>query len=388
MNHPNMTTNVQGRSTTSRQFNWRMFLILLLGILSVVAARWSVRIATDAPPAAAVRSEPVEPASPVVVVVDLPAVREEAWRRIEPRLAYADKKTRELTDQFVQRIEEFFDGRKDGAKSFADAALGWQSKWELIKSRDGHRDFIAARFAEYIFSQEELSTMLKTATQEYAQGLKAVENELLVKVRADLQDLPTIALPAFFSEQQLQSRFAQIIEGVMAGVATNLKVDIGREVGSLAIDVLVAAVITESLAAMATRLGISGAVLGTGAAASWATFGAGIVIGITVDALLGWIISWFYDPAEEIAGNVAASLDEVKMSIIAGDPQAWKIRDQAAAMAQSHDNPAVRSKAAQVSENITRGGALGLKHVLGRVAEVQRLSRQLTLKQLVSQENP
>jgi len=147
-------------------------------------------------------------------------------------------------------------------------------------------------------------------------------------------------------------------------------------------------VVTDTLTAMATRMGVSGAVLGAGAASSWATFGAGILIGIAVDALLGWMIEWFYDPTEEITSKIAASLNEVKQLIIAGDPEAWQIREIATKLAESHVAPEVRAKAAKVVDNITRGGALGLKHTLGRLAEVQSRSRQLTFKQLVLQETP
>jgi len=388
MNHSKPVSGVHGQATISRGFNWRMFLLLILGIAIAVAGLLVFRIVTDEPPAPPIRSDSIEPAPPVKVVVDVAAVREEAWQRIEPRLEQADQKTQELTNQFVQQIEEFFEDRKAGAAPFAGAALGWTSKWELIMSRAGHREFIAARFSEYIFSEDQMSAMLRNATEEYVQGLKAVKNELLVQVRVDLQDMPSIALPAFVNEQQLQLRFAQIIEGVMAGVAKDLKVDVGREIGSLLIETLIAAVVTDTLTAMATRMGVSGAVLGAGAASSWATFGAGILIGIAVDALLGWMIEWFYDPTEEITSKIAASLNEVKQLIIAGDPEAWQIREIATKLAESHVAPEVRAKAAKVVDNITRGGALGLKHTLGRLAEVQSRSRQLTFKQLVLQETP
>ncbi|HOI55576.1 MAG TPA: hypothetical protein PLP01_10035 [Phycisphaerae bacterium] len=295
----------------------------------------------------------------------------------------ADAKTRELTNQLVGRIETFFDGRKEGARAFAEAALGWGSKWELIKSREGHREFIAARFSEYIFRQDELAALLETASSEYAQGLRAVENELLVQVRADLKDLPAHILPAFANDQVLTSRFEQIVATVAADVARDLQVDVGREITSFAVGEIVAVVVTKTLTAVATRLGISGAILGTGAASSWATFGAGIVVGIAVDFLLDWIIGWFHDPVGDIAGKVTTSLDDVKRSITIGDPEAWKVHDRVAEMATQHSDAEIRNQAATVLANIERGGALGLKYALGQVADVQNRSRQSALRQLV-----
>ena len=141
--------------------------------------------------------------------------------------------------------------------------------------------------------------------------------------------------------------------------------------------------VTRTLAAVATRLGLSGAILGTGAASSWATAGAGVVIGIVVDLLLDWIIGWFYDPVDDIAGKVAASLDDVKHSITAGDPEAWQVHDGVKQMAADHSEPEISAKAAEVLANIERGGALGLTYALGKVADVQSGSRQLALRKLV-----
>jgi len=368
-------------------FNWRTFLLLTLGIIVALVGMLAYRIATDSPPPPPDRGGEVQPGAPDgEPEVDTDAVRTEAWQRIQPRLEAADAKTRELTNQLVHRIETFFDSRKEGARAFGEAALGWKSKWELIKSRDGHREFIAARFSEYIFTQDELAALLKEASDEYAQGLRAVENELLVQVRADLKNLPASALPAFANKNVLESRFDNIVATVAADVARDLQVDVGREITSFAVGEIVAVVVKKTLTAVVTRLGISGAILGTGAASSWATFGAGIVICIAVDFLLDWIIGWFHDPAGDIANKVTASLDDVKTSITTGDPDAWKAHDRIEQMATEHSDPAMRTKAAKVLANIERGGALGLKYALGKVADVQNRSRELALKQLVFEE--
>lgn len=368
-------------STACCRFHWRLFVLLTLGIVAALVGRWACRIATDTP----AEAPDVGGNTDAIVVerVDAEAVRQEAWQRIEPRLREADERTRDLTSRLIGRIESFFDARKAGAREFAEAALGWRSKWELIKSRQGHREFIAERFSEYIFTQEELAALLAEAAAEYAQGLKAVENELLVQIRADLQDLPASALPSFSNEQVLSGRFGQVVAAVAADVARDFQVNVGQEIGSFAIGEVAAAVVTKTLTAAATRLGISGTVLGTGAAASWATFGAGIVIAIAVDLVLDWIIDWFHDPVGNISDKVVASLDDVKQSITMGDPEARRVHDRVAQMAQSHADPAVQARAAQVLARMQRGGALGLKYALGKVADAHGRTRQLALRQLV-----
>ena len=365
---------------TREQRRRRIFILLSLGILAALVGMLVYRIATDSPPPPPTRVGEVPPEVPEI---DPAAVREEAWQRIQPRLEAADSQTRELTNRLVHQIEAFFDSRKDGATAFSEAALGWKSKWELIKSRDGHRKFIAERFSEYIFTQDELAALLEEASGEYAQGLRAVENELLVQVRADIKDLPKSALPAFANQDVLDSQFGDIVARVAADVARDLQVDAGREVTSFAVGEIVAVVVTKTLTAVATRLGVSSAILGTGAASSWATFGAGIVIGVAVDFLLDRIIGWFHDPVEDIAGKVIVSLDDVKHSLTTGDPEAWKVHDRVQQMASEHSEPGMRATAAEVLANIERGGALGLQYALTSVADVQNRSRELALRELV-----
>ena len=342
------------------------------------------RIATDSPPPPPKHGEEsVERPTQSEPEVDVQAVQEEAWQRIQPRLAEADEGTKKATSALIGRIESFFESRKSGANSFAEAALGWGSKWELIKSRERHRKFIAEQFSEYIFSQQELATLLEQAANEYAQELKAVENEFLVQVRADLADLPPVALPAFSNESVLRSEFSKIVETVVAEVAQDLSIDVGREISSFAVGEVVAFVVTKTLTAVATRMGISGAIIGTGAASSWATFGAGIVIGIAVDALLDWIIGWFRDPVGDLAARVSTSLDDVSRSITTGDPDTWAVRNRVEEMAKGHSDQRLRTRAEEVLASIEKGGALGLKHALVTVAELQASSRREAIRRLV-----
>lgn len=321
---------------------------------------------------------------PPVSNVNTAAIQKTAWERIQPSLKSSDEKTRELTNQLIHRIESFFNTRKAGSRAFAEAALSWPSKWELIiKSRKEYHDFIGKRFSEYIFSENELHLLFKEATDEYSQGLKAVENELLVNVRADLQDLPASALPSFANVQGLNQQFNQIVTAVAKDVARDLKIDVGKELGSLAIGEIIAAVVTNTLTAVATRMGISSAIYATGGGSSLVTMGAGIVIAIAVDSLLNWIISWFHNPIGDITDKVSVSLDEVANIVTSGDPDAWLIRTRVAEMARDKSNHELAARSAEVLVRIEHGGALGLKFALGQIAEVQSRSRHLALRQLV-----
>lgn len=61
---------------------------------------------------------------------------------------------------------------------------------------------------------------------------------------------------------------------------------------------MIANVIADSLAAVATRLGVSAAILGKTSSA--VTFGAGVVVFFAVDYMLDWVTSWFYNPVDNM----------------------------------------------------------------------------------------
>ena len=350
-----------------------------LGVIIGLVGLFAYRIATEEEP------EPPERIDTQVQTqeVDVEAVQAEAWERIQPRLADADEDTRALTSQFIEDIERFFDDREAGSTAFAEAALGWRSKWELIKSREGHREFLSVKFQEYIFSQDELASVLESATAQYAQGMDTVENELLVSVRADLADLPEEALPEFTNGELLKSHFEQLFTDVVEDVVQELRIQIAVDLSSLVVGELIAHAVTKTLALVATRMGISTAVLGTGSISTMATVGAGLVIAIGVDFLLQWIIGWFDDPVGDISAEVSSSLEDVKTSIVSGDPVALAEYECLKKMAATDPEADIRDRAAGVVVLIERSGALGIADTLERVNRVHTLARESALSQLV-----
>jgi hypothetical protein len=371
------------RAVAVGRFRRRDFWFLTLGIVSSVVGTQVYRFTSDSPPPAPSdpRTQALPPESPPVI--DEKAVRQEAWQRVQPHLQFADQETRKLTDQLIQRIHEFFDSRRERSRAFAEAAVSWKSKWELIKSREGHRKFLEQQFSEYIFTQEELAAVLQEATSEYAMGLKGLENQMLVRVRADLEDLPAAALPAFADGSAVEARFEVIVAAAAAAVVTDLKLDALQGITTFAAAEVVGVMALKTVQAIGVRLGFSGAILGVGAATSWATLGAGLAIAAVADYLVDVIIRWFHDPTENVARKVTAGLDDLKQSITLGDPQAWKLHDRILRMSQEESDPALRAKAETTLARIRQGGNLGLKYALSKVADVQNRSRESALQKLV-----
>ena len=82
------------------------------------------------------------------------------------------------------------------------------------------------------------------------------------------------------------------------------------------------------MSAVATRLGVSAGILGTGATASWATFGLSVAASIALDQIVGWIINWASDPVGELEAHVRATLDDILKVMIEGDGEVIGLRTE------------------------------------------------------------
>ena len=252
-------------------------------------------------------------------------MREQAWETIQPRLQEADQAVQALANASAGAVEQFFEQRKAGAQGFAATVLSWQSKWHLVKSlwpsadREGHRKFIAAQFAKYICTADDLQKVIETAVADYLHGIEDVENKLLVAIRADLADFPHAALAGLESDTVFQHGSARMLAEVEKNVQADLKVDMVRESSSLVTGEVAAVVTMQVVTAVVKRFGMSTGILGAGAASSAVTFGAGLAIGIAVDTVTNWAISRYYNPQGKIADTVAETLDHMKSLLIHGD---------------------------------------------------------------------
>lgn len=250
-------------------------------------------------------------------------LRKAAWRAITPRLESAQEEALEALKKRSQQVADFFTERQKHLRSYAERVLSLKSKWELAWSKmpkadqDGHTKFLKAEFDKMVFSENDLTKVITQATEDYVRDVNAIENALLTKVRADIQDLPECAaiLSATNSDELFRERFASTVTHLSQSTQTDLQVGAGQLVGSE-----IAAVIAIQVGkAIATRLGVSVGIIGTGTALGPETLGASIIAGIVVDQAVSWVISWFYDPTAEIEGKLQTELERLSALIVNGD---------------------------------------------------------------------
>lgn len=244
---------------------------------------------------------------------------------VEPHLTAADARTQLAGRQSIEAIRQWFTDRKEGSKPFAESALSLRSKWNLARSKlpgplggksNAHRDYLNRQFAEHVFSPDEFRKAIEAAAAFYADQVQATENDLLVALRADLDDFPLEDLPGLRSALLSHDQFERVIREVTPAVARDLGLDCVREVTSFAVSEVAAVVLTAAV----TRLGVSTGILAAGAGTSWATLGVSLVAAVAIDHVVGRVIDYVRDPTGQLARQIDTLLDEFGGLVIEGDP--------------------------------------------------------------------
>lgn len=232
-----------------------------------------------------------------------------AKERAGPRIDEADATSLAQVDTRLRVVEVFFDDAKGHAQAFAEDVLGWHSKFALIRGQ--HEAFLAETFREQFFGPDELTQAMKSAVEAYVAELEAIDNRMLVEIRMDVADLPVATLLSSMAEPDLQARYREGCGRIASVTGADLAVDAGRAVA----DVIVGSVVVM----IAARMGTSAAVVGTGAATSWWTFGIGLLVGVIVDQIIATVWDWTYDPRGQLATMMEEKIDEMRRLVLDGD---------------------------------------------------------------------
>lgn len=258
--------------------------------------------------------------------IDVAAIRKEASRRIQPTLQWADQQAKSELTRHLKSVDEFFAKAKAGARPFAEDALSFSSKWRLaadyVPFTDGNRNrsYMSNSFRRHILKPNELAYAIEKCLRGYQQSLKSIENKMLVKMRADVADLPPIALPEFSSNTSLMRSYQDAVQQSIVAAERQATAGIGTEVASV--------VAGEVLASVAMRLGVSSGIVTAGAASGPVTFGVGVVAGLIVDQMVSWVWNWWADPTGDIARKIQYELSRVHRLTVTGDSRHKGLRGQ------------------------------------------------------------
>jgi hypothetical protein len=359
---------------------------LVVFLAASTSAIWqTIQLFTDgdaeATPAAA-----AAPAS-----LDEAAARAHAWDRAQPLLAAAERQATATLDKRLDSIHAFLDERKPGARAFAERLLSLRGKWELVKSHIGDQGdyaaFLQEAFGEHLFAMQDLEKAVATAVRSYLAELESIEEELLVRLRADLADdeLPRTVIPVLRSEQALRSHYHELSQRVAEDVRTDLGIVAGREVVLWQATNVATDLTLEVGAAVVSRLGISSTILAAGAASTWRTLGVGLVVGFVLDVVINRIIKAAgYDAEEKVAERVVQMLDDLGRTITDGDPEARATLKKLKAMQKDDPNPEVRAACTEAVGSMEAGTRLyGLRRELTKISAARASLRKETLRRLI-----
>jgi hypothetical protein len=246
-------------------------------------------------------------------------------RAVRHRLSEADKKSTAAMNARLNSLTKLFAKGRTGSEAFAEDALSWGSKFALVKGflgiggEDAHARYLKEAFARHVFSEDELAEALTATVRGYLIDLDGVENEMLVKLRADLADLDHSG-QGTPSHLRSEAEFRKEYERLAAQVASTIKLDtgvtVGREVGLMVTSEVATQAAMQATRAAAAEMGVEAGLLGTGAASFIATAGLGMIIAVIIDYILDAVFrAAGYDPAAKIAGQVNSSLDKMEKAL-------------------------------------------------------------------------
>jgi len=317
-------------------------------------------------------------------------VRQEAWNKVTPRLEQMQKEAEADSDRSTQQVADFFAERRQRARDFASDVLSLSGKWAYVKGyfeSGSHEKYLEDCFERDLFRSDELKTVLESTVAQYVSEIQGRENQLLVDIRADLKDGDIAApdrLPALNSETEFRRQYEAMLEQVTPIVSRDLGINVTREMVTFAGSEIAARIVVQLGAFLATRLGVSGGILGAGASSGWVTFGAGLVAAVLLDMALDWVIRQAgYDPEGEVAAKVEQALDHLESLILEGDKYAHSQYDSSRWWERWSWSEDDRQKAHATAEAIEASGSLGLKHQLQRLNELRSRLREAALKRLI-----
>ncbi len=257
----------------------------------------------------------IDKAKPIIVPTS-PTSRptEAAKQAVLQNLDWAEVQAKAGLDAHVAAVKNFFHTARQATRSYAEAVLGWNSKWKLasdyVTGSQEHQAFLQREFEGRLFSEAELKQLVQQTVNACLRHTDDVEAQMLVRLKADLDRLPDQSVSTGIDIDALQATLQTALHQVATAAQAELGAAVGREVVSY--------VAGEALTYAGAQLATSAGILTTGAGSSWATLGVGIVVSLIADAIVTEIYNQQFDPAGKLAEMLNSQLDQMESLILQG----------------------------------------------------------------------
>jgi len=188
-----------------------------------------------------------------------------------------------IFDLAGRRLAGYFTSERE--ERFLEAVFSLSGKWKAVtRGKASYEKFIRRTFEKHVFNAEEFSDVLEAIRVDYARGVSAAENRLLVALYEDLRvDRPGLELGDLRLEY--------------AGLASAMAPHVLSDLGMNSISILGSEAATIVLVAALTSAGVLGAGAAAGGASGAWTFGVGLVVGIAAGVALDAVVGETYEDA-------------------------------------------------------------------------------------------
>lgn len=263
------------------------------------------------------------PKPPVPGTIGVPAPYDpgkmpDAVKMSQPHLAWAEKECDNAAEQHILILKDLFVESKKRTRNYADDALGWYSKWLLIKdipfTSKQHGPYLKSEFEKKVLDPKAIDITLKKIVELQIKSIKDVESQFMVKIQQDSANYPNINNITKFDSDTIKVLFEEAIKEAAGSATGDVAADIGKMIGGQ-----VASAIAVSVAmAIGAKMVSTGVIAGVAVPSSGYTLGASIVVGIVLDQFISWVWDWYANPKGDLTKKLNNTLDQMSEAAIEG----------------------------------------------------------------------
>jgi hypothetical protein len=207
----------------------------------------------------------------------------------------------QAVEKNAESFDQFILSRKGGSRAFAKEVSSMYGKWRAVKPHlpftdsDGHKQYVQEVFEKHVMSRGDLAGALKRSIEGAVRDVEGIQNDLAVNLRQEIAGCHLEGHDIAVAQQDFKDSIQRLVSASQ------------RDATSAAVNLVVSEVVSMVASKVLVKLGVEAGILAVGAADSWWTFGASLVVGLIVDVVWGWIDN----PVGKIENAVNQSLDKV-----------------------------------------------------------------------------
>lgn len=259
------------------------------------------------------------------------------WEEIaSPHLLRCQQRVSLASQSHTEPIVDLLNRAQIKVPKFSKTALSFASKWRLIADSvpytkgDRNEIYLREEFESIVLRSSDLEEAIQESIASFLQEIRSIENQMLVELRADLDDFPQVDWSKWKDDATLREQFDIAIATAMESSNTDFK----NAVGSQLISLIAGEVLTQ----VAVRVGVSAGILGTGAASGWATLGIGVVAGIVIDQVVSTVWKYWDNPETELTEQIQSQLSNLQRLICEGDETTRGLRQHYTRVSEERDS--------------------------------------------------